>query len=187
MSFSKKLFVKKIKLIYRDAKSQNKTAIEQMPSVKTLVTPALIIWKVGYCQNVCGHLEWIIFTTLSMVTYKNQNYLPVHTLISGKKKIIEGLTVEFNDHLKYNKDHEIICYSLVKVDFSKYRNNHNHNKWGIKHEENIMDNIKTNIYKKKLELKNMNFKLNANEDLLILPGFWVTSQNADGYFNDSNK
>ena len=104
-----------------------------------------------------------------------------------KKKIIEGLTVEFNDHLKYNKDHEIICYSLVKVDFSKYRNNHNHNKWGIKHEENIMDNIKTNIYKKKLELKNMNFKLNANEDLLILPGFWVTSQNADGYFNDSNK
>lgn len=33
----------------------------------------------------------------------------------------------------------------------------------------------------------MNFKLNASEDLLILPDFWVMLQNADGCFNDSNK
>ena len=50
-----------------------------------------------------------------------------------------------------------------------------------------MDNIMRNIYDKKITLTNLNFRLNANEDLLILPHFWVTSQNTDSYFNNLNK
>ena len=119
------------------------------------------------------------------MTYKKQLFTSAHIDMGGKKS--EDLTVEFNYHLKYNKDREIILYSLVKVGFFKYRNYLCHNQWGIKHEENIMDNIMTNISKKKLELENMNFKLNANEDLLILTDFWVMSQNADGHFNDYTK
>lgn len=49
-------------------------------------------------------------------------------------------------------------------------------------EKNIIDHIGTKFDDKSLEFTNLKYKLNAYEDLVILPDFDITQVNSDGYY-----
>lgn len=68
-----------------------------------------------------------------------------HPDIGKKKRILENLILEFEDFRSKNKLCEFVHYTLFKIDHKKFPNTHTWDKWCAKLEDNIVDDISTNL------------------------------------------
>ena len=91
------------------------------------------------------------------------------------------------DHLLYNPSRQFVRFNLFKIDHQKYNKSRRWESWtkDIRLEENITDHITTKFYERSIEFDDFNFKLNAYENLVILPDFYITQQNSDGYYKNA--
>ena len=76
---------------------------------------------------------------------------------------------------------------MFKIDHQKYNSGRRWESWtkDILLKNNITDHIETKFDDKTLEFNNLDYKLNAYEDLVILPDFDITQTNSDGYYKNA--
>ena len=61
----------------------------------------------------------------------------------------------------------------------------NWDKWGISLWDNITDNITSPFYRRKITINDLNYKLNAQDHIIVLSDFYIHNMNANGYYNNA--
>ena len=96
-----------------------------------------------------------------------------------KKRIIKDLTVTLDDYLVENKHHKFVFYNLVKINHDDF------DKSDVSKVKILFPSITTiddKIESKSIVINNLNWKLNANEDILILPSYLIDDTNTEGLY-----
>lgn len=138
-----------------------------------------------------GSYKWYLLTGIShfYATINHYNQSPEFFGLThhdiGKKRFVKDIEIRLNEHLISDKDRSFMKYRLLKNDHSNF------SKTIMK---NALDKLFPTIraasdwmYSKSLKLTDSNYKLNANEDLIILPETQVDSLNSDGHYEESSR
>ena len=196
MSGQKKLFNKSIKLIYKDIEnSESENPSRNIPKRHENVTPVDEDGIVGITLRVkgyfCKNRRWdsgldFFYKTLNGEVLKPEVFTSAHPDI-GKKRILEKLKIDVEDFLIYGTTRKFLRYNLFKIDHQKYNSGRKWESWtkDILLQNNITDMITTKFDDKSLEFLELDYKLNAYEDLVILPDFDISQNNSDGYYKNA--
>ena len=198
MSGQKKLFNRMVKIIYKDVEN-----IESANPSKNIVkryenvTPVDADGRAGITLRVKGYFckarQWdsgldFYYKTLNTEVLKLEIFTSAYPDI-GKKRILEKLKIEIEDLLVYSPTRKFVRYNLFKIDHQKYRPARKWESWtkDILLQNNITDHITTKFDDKSLTFTDLDYKLNAYKDLVILPDFEITQTNSDGYKNAKSR
>ena len=94
------------------------------------------------------------------------------------------MKIEIEDSLLYNSTRKFVRYNSFKIDHQKFNSSRKWESWtkDILLKNNITDHIETKFDEKSLEFTDLDYKLNAYKDLVILPHFDISQTNSDGYY-----
>ena len=199
MSGQKKLFNRHVKITYKDVENVESDPSNPRSIISRYenVTPVDADGRVGLTTRLKGYFckarKWgdgfnFFYVTYNTEALKPEIFTSAHPDI-GKKRVLEKLKIEIEDSLIYNKTRKLVRYNLFKIEYQKFNPGRRWESWtkDILLKNNITDHIETKFDDKSLEFDNLDYKLNAYEDLVILPDFDVTQTNSDGYYKNAKQ
>ena len=83
-----------------------------------------------------------------------------------------------SDHLETDKDRQFVTYRLLKIDHTNYTKMTT----ALNKLFPSIQDESDRTFSKILKFDDLNYKLNPNEDLIILPETWIDNLNCDGHY-----
>ena len=192
--YGKKILNKNIKLYYADAENASTPQYRSNVKIIPLIEYPTITAGTPETRSgvFCRSRDWVfdgIDYFYNDINYRHESpeFFAVHHVHNSKKRIIKDLTIEYRDYLNKNKERRFADYNLFRINRDKFqKSNLDRSTWGLSDVENITHGVFTRFSQRKITFTDLNFKLCANEDIIILPNYNVhVDVPTDGYYKSS--